>query len=319
MIDTLQILRALNHKTFTSGAQIAQQLGISRACVSQALKRAENYHVQLERRVGVGYRLSREIDWLDTEKVKGLLGELATHYSLALASYVSSTNKILMNDNLASDGQVLAAEWQNQGKGRLGRNWQGAVGGSLMFSVKKVFPQGVVGLSGLSLAVGVAIIRALKHVGVQGAALKWPNDVVCFAGKLGGILTEVRGDALGPSEIVIGIGLNCVLPDQFKATQTYADFQALGLKQDRNTLWAALLTSLYKVLNQFEKEGLAPFVAEWEAAHLWQNQRVDIIHGQQVKASGQAVGITPQGALRLMIDGQEKIFFSGDISLRRPS
>lgn len=317
MVDTLQILRTLNHETFTSGAQIAKQLGISRACVSQALQRAESYHVQLERRVGVGYRLCQAIDWLDAEKVKRLLGKLAAYYSFTVTSSVDSTNKILMADQHVPDGQVLAAEWQSQGKGRLGRSWQAVVGGSLMFSVKKIFPQGVAALSGLSLAVGVAIMRGLKHMGIQGAALKWPNDIVCAAGKLGGILVEVKGDALGPSDIVIGIGLNYLLSDQLKAMQSYADFKSLGLTQDRNTLWATLLTHLYAVLAQFEAEGFAPFIREWEAAHLWQNQQVDIIHDNQLKASGEAIGITSHGGLRLKIEGHEKIFSSGDISLRR--
>jgi BirA family biotin operon repressor/biotin-[acetyl-CoA-carboxylase] ligase len=283
--------------------------------VSQALQRAEYYNVQVERRTGVGYRLYQPINWLEAEKVNARLGELAAYYTLTVTADVESTNKTLLADQHAVDGQVLAAEWQSQGKGRLGRSWQGVVGGSLMFSVKKVFPQGVSGLSGLSLAVGVAIIRGLKQMGGHKVALKWPNDIVCSTGKLGGILIEVKGDALGPSEIVIGIGLNYVLSPQLKTT--YADLYALGITQDRNTLLATILTQLYQVLDQFEQLGLTPFIAEWEAAHIWQNQAVDILHNQQIQASGKAVGISTQGALRVMIEGQEKSFFSGDISLRK--
>lgn len=316
----LQILRTLNDKTFISAACIADQLGFSQAEVNHALQRSEAYGVTLISQVGIGYRLSQPIDWLDENRVRPLLGKLISYYSLTTALSVDSTNKILKADHCAPDGQVMAAEWQTQGKGRLGRAWEGIVGGSLMFSVKKVFLQDVSRLSGLSLAVGIAILRSLQQAGVRGAYVKWPNDIVCQAGKLGGILIEVSDETLESSTLIIGIGLNYQLPDKLKETQGYADCQALGLTQDRNTLWATILTHLYTVLNQFEQEGLTPFIVEWERAHIWQNQQVEIIRPEpQQRVVGKAIGITSNGAIRMEIAGQEHIFFSGDISLRKPA
>lgn len=316
MIDTLQVLRALNHETFTSGAQIADALKVSRACVSQALRRAENYGVVLQRRVGVGYRLSQPIDWLDRQKILTLLGPVAQHYTVTVVPETMSTNAALFKNSQAPHGQVLATEWQWQGKGRQGRVWHGAVGDSLMFSVKLVFAHGITRLSGLSLAVGVAIIRALHSENIHGVALKWPNDIVCTQGKVGGVLVEVSGDALGPGEVVIGIGLNCRLPGLAGDIQPYSDLQSLGSQGDRNVLLAGLLKHLYEVLSLFRQQGFAPFVAEWQGMHLWQDKPVNLLRNGQVFVSGKVAGITPEGFLRLQVDGQEQIFFSGDISLR---
>ena len=315
MTHTLHILRILNHETFTSGAQIAQTLGITRASVSLALQRAEHYGVMLERRVGVGYRLVEPIDWLDADKIQQYLAQIPHDYQIQIVPEVDSTNTALLKTPEVPRGTVLAAEWQNQGRGRRGRIWEGIVGGSLMFSVKKVFPQGVATLSGLSLAVGVAIIRALTELGVKGAALKWPNDLVCAQGKLGGVLIEVTGDALGPSTVVIGIGLNKKLPLMPDLLEPYSDLCTLGLQHDRNMLLGTLLSHLYSVFIDFEKEGFAPFIAEWEKAHCWQGKAVKLLDGQQ-ELLGKALGITKEGALRLLTHEGEKIIMSGDISLR---
>ncbi len=63
-------------------------------------------------------------------------------------------------------------------------------------------------LSASSLVVGLCVVNALQELGVDGASLKWPNDLVTGNGKLGGILIEMRAEAGGPVHVVIGIGLN---------------------------------------------------------------------------------------------------------------
>lgn len=315
MTNLLDILRLLNHQTFTSGAQIAQGVGITRANVSHVLQRAEDYGVVLERRVGVGYRLQAPIEWLDINKIEQALTGVKHDYHLQLLSEVDSTNTHLLKNSEASHGAVLATEWQSKGRGRRGRTWQAAVGGSLTFSLKRVF-QGMASLSGLSLAIGVAIIRALEELGIKGVALKWPNDIICAQGKLGGVLIEVNGDPLGPTTVVIGIGLNVKLPAMVTLTEPYTDLCALGFQADRHTLWAKLLIHLYQVLSVFEKERLAPFIKEWEAAHCWQGQKVKVLEGQRVLL-GTALGITSEGALRLLTTEGEKVIMNGDVSLRK--
>ena len=124
-------------------------------------------------------------------------------------------------------------------------------------------------LSGLSLVVGVALTRVLNRLGAP-VRLKWPNDLLLGERKLAGILIELAGDALGPSAVVIGVGLN-LLPAG-DVGQPAAALREAGVTVSRNVLAAALLTELAAALGQFADEGFAPFQAEWQHWHAWQDE-----------------------------------------------
>ncbi len=127
---------------------------------------------------------------------------------------IESTSSELMRRAQRRDVHrvALAAEWQSAGRGRRGRAWTAIAGGSLTFSLGWKFEQGAGFLAGLSLAVGVAVVRALEAEGFKDVALKWPNDLIHRHLKVGGILIELNGDALGPTTTVIGVGLNVRIP-----------------------------------------------------------------------------------------------------------
>ena len=92
------------------------------------------------------------------------------------------------------------------------------------------FEQGAGFLAGLSLAVGVGVARALEKEGFDGIDLKWPNDLVFRHHKLGGILIEVNGDALGPSTVVVGVGVNARMPREVRReiAQPVTDLQTVA-------------------------------------------------------------------------------------------
>jgi BirA family biotin operon repressor/biotin-[acetyl-CoA-carboxylase] ligase len=181
------------------------------------------------------------------------------------------------------------------------------------------FAQGARELAGLSLAVGVALARALRTTGARDAQLKWPNDAVLPGGKLAGILIEMQGDVLGPSAAVIGIGVN-VRPDprvRAAVDQPVADLEtATGAAVDRNALLALLLTELSAVLERFAAGGFAPLRGEWQALHAHQDQPVCLMlpDGQTVK--GRARGVADDGALLLETGNGIVRHHSGEVSLR---
>ena len=304
-------LRLLDAAHFTSGKTIAERLGVSRASVSTTLARAEEYGVALERRHGAGYRLVRPVEWLDAAAIA-----LAPNSALALeiVDQAESTNRALLA--APSHGRVLAAEWQSGGRGRMGRKWHGALGGSLLFSLAWTFPDGPAQLAGLPLAVGAAIARAIEATGVAGIGLKWPNDLLLPAGKVGGILIEMQGDALGPAQVVIGIGLNLRLPDD-ALDQPAAALENAGLALDRNALFGRILAELEATLVRFAAEGFAPLRAEWEAHHVWQGQSAEVHLPDGSRLPGVIAGVADDGSLRLSVDGQIRLIHSGDVSLRR--
>jgi BirA family biotin operon repressor/biotin-[acetyl-CoA-carboxylase] ligase len=196
-------------------------------------------------------------------------------------------------------------------------------GGSLTFSLGWRFEQGAGFLAGLSLAVGVAVVRALEQEGLSGIALKWPNDLIHRHLKLGGILIELNGDALGPSTAVIGVGINIRLPEAARkdiaapVTDLVTVAGRRGPRIDRNRLLARLVTELAAVLEQYAKEGFAPFAAEWQHRHAYQGKPVRLLLPDGAAVTGKVAGVDASGALVLADGPRRARFLSGEISLRR--
>lgn len=310
------LLRELSAERFVSGATIADKLAISRASVSTILAHAEEYGIVIERRHGLGYRLLRSVDWLDPVRIQAELpASSALH--LQIVDRIESTNRTLLAD--PRHGRVLAAEWQDGGRGRLGRKWLGSLGDSLLFSLAWTFPDGLAQLAGLPLAVGAALADTLADCGVAGIGLKWPNDLLLPQGKVGGILIEMQGDALGPSQVVIGIGINLDLPAHWQAQldQPAATLKQAGLDTERNALLGRLLANLERMLTRFTQEGFAAYQSRWEAHHAWQDADVEIRAPSGLVTAGRLLGVAADGSLRLLTANGETLIHTGDVSLRK--
>ncbi|SFO01362.1 BirA family transcriptional regulator, biotin operon repressor / biotin-[acetyl-CoA-carboxylase] ligase [Formivibrio citricus] len=318
MFKLIACLRQLDADRFISGEVVAEKLGISRAGVSMTLARAEEYGIAIERRHGLGYRLHTPIEWLDPQLVAAGLAP-GSALKVSVADSIESTNQALQAK--PEHGRVLAAEWQSGGRGRMGRSWQGGIGGSLLFSLAWTFLEGPAQLVGLPLAVGVALARAIHSAGVTELRLKWPNDLLLPAGKAGGILLEMQGDAMGPAQVAIGIGINLRAPQSWNAAldQSSAGLQECGLLLGRNALLGRSLAELEQVLEQFSREGFAPFRSEWEQCHAWQGSECEVRTPDGRQLAGTALGVAEDGALRMQVAEQEKRFYSADVSLRRAS
>jgi BirA family transcriptional regulator, biotin operon repressor / biotin---[acetyl-CoA-carboxylase] ligase len=318
---TSSVLKRLADGDFHSGEALARVLGVSRASVWHAIRDLEAMGLEVYKIHGRGYRLRRPLVLLDRAAVERHLGAHSARFVLDIRDTVESTSSALLIEAAsgAAGGTVLAAEWQTRGRGRLGRTWRAGVGEALTFSLLWRFARGASALSGLSLAIGMAIARALAEVGVQDAALKWPNDVLWQGRKLGGILTELAGDALGPTAAVIGIGINVELSEATRASvgQPVADLAAAcGVKPDRNRALAAVLVELYRVLEAFSRDGFSPLREEWQRRHAHQDRRVTLVLPDGASVTGWARGAAEDGALLLETPTGMRRYHSGDISLR---
>ena len=223
-----------------------------------------------------------------------------------------------------STASLLAAEWQTAGRGRRGRSWTAVAGGSLTFSLGWRFEQGAGFLAGLSLAVGVAVVRALEAEGFRDVALKWPNDLVHRHLKVGGILIELNGDALGPSVVVIGVGLNVRLPASVRADipvpvdRSHVRRRLAGRCRSTATACSrAWSTNSPRCSHQYAAEGFAPFAAEWQHRHAYQGKMVKLLLPDGATVTGKVAGVDASGALVLADGPRRARFLSGEISLRR--
>jgi len=319
------MLHLLADGEFHSGEVLAGQLGVSRASVCNALADVASHGVELQRIRGRGYRLARPWQRLERDEIVSCLAHDAGQFDIEVVPQAASSNTLLLQrarleaaGGGALNGSVLAVELQTAGRGRVGRTWHSTLGGTLTFSLLWRFDCGLNALSGLSLAVGVAIARALNSFGAQGVLLKWPNDILTPQGKLGGVLIETQGDMLGPSTVVIGIGLNCYLPPNLTRQ---IDQPASALDEvcrnmpTRNQLLAALLRELANVLRQFAQDGFAVWRAEWEQYHIYRDRTVKLRMADGSTVSGIARGISDIGELCLETEQGVRRFNSGEVGV----
>jgi BirA family biotin operon repressor/biotin-[acetyl-CoA-carboxylase] ligase len=316
-----RVLRFLADGEFHSGEDLAHALGISRGSVWHAIRELETLGLDIYKVRGRGYRVSRPVSLLDASKIRSHLGPLAPCFPLELGASVDSTSTRLLElaARGAASGTVVAAEWQSGGRGRFARPWHASVGGGLLFSLLWRFERGAGGLSGLSLAGGVAVARGLEALGASGVALKWPNDLLWSGRKVAGILIELQGDALGPTAAVIGVGVNVHLSeaDRARIGGPAADLEtACGAAPDRNVALARLLAELHRVLELFGREGFGPLRREWERRHAHRDALVTLLVPGGVRATGRARGVGDDGALLLETGAGIERHHSGEISLR---
>jgi BirA family biotin operon repressor/biotin-[acetyl-CoA-carboxylase] ligase len=262
---------------------------------------------------------------IDPSALVATLGAAARRFDIDVLPRCGSTNALLLTraEAGAASGTVVVAEEQTAGRGRRGREWIAAPGDSLTFSVLWRFAPGTVPI-GLSLAVGVAVVRALQEVmrsgiqpdGAGGTALKWPNDILRQGKKLGGILVELVPGA--PYAAVIGIGINrrlpAALPPDVRATAAALD--DANCIADNSTLLAALLSELLVVLESFSLAGFASLRPDWLAYHAFQDKPVVLLADFSPPQQGICRGVDNDGALLLEVDGRIERILSGEISLR---
>ena len=315
------LLRLLSDAKMRSGSVLARELGATPAAVRLALRELESLGLGLVRVRGRGYRLAEPYDCLDAAAVRAQLGAQAHLFRLELLDACASTNTLLLERARgdAPSGSVIACELQSAGRGRRGNSWQSGLGGSLTFSLLWRFAQGAAGLSGLSLAAGVAAARALASVGVADVQLKWPNDLLHAGRKLGGILIELHGDGPGSTAAVIGIGLNVRLRTTLRdaIAQAVTDVASISRQvPQRNRLLAATLIELAQVIEQFAERGFAPLRQEWIARHAHQGKSVTLSSGDGKTIAGRAAGVAEDGALLIETARGVERFVSGELSLR---
>jgi BirA family biotin operon repressor/biotin-[acetyl-CoA-carboxylase] ligase len=315
------LLRRLSDGKFHSGEALARDYGLSRASIFNVIGQAESMGLEIHAVRGRGYRLAQPIDWLDEAEIHRHLGPDAEPYSITVRDSVDSTNSMLLASALdgAAHGTVICAEHQHAGKGRRGRRWHSSLGGSLTFSVLWRFELGLQSLGGLSLAVGLAVARAVNRHSRHPARLKWPNDVLVDHRKLAGILVEVQGDPNGAALAVVGVGLNFSLSKAQREAvdQAVIDLVEMGVTAGRNQLLADCLAELHVVSQQFRDRGFAALREDWSALDAFAGRGVWLNLPDGRKIEGLAAGVDANGAFLLRAPCSTLTAYSGgEISLR---
>ncbi|MCK5724134.1 MAG: biotin--[acetyl-CoA-carboxylase] ligase [Gammaproteobacteria bacterium] len=325
MVTPQDLLKILADGKYHSGADIGRLFGVSRAAIWKVIQKLEqNYSLTVFAVKGKGYRLPHPVELLDKKNiVDNLLKKtLKQMNEFEIFFDIDSTNHYLNVKSLegAPSAYVVLAEQQTKGQGRRGRTWISPFACNLTLSILWRYQLGPAQLGCLSLFVAVAIVRALNKLGVKDVGVKWPNDIYWHNKKLAGILLEMRGEANGPSAVVIGIGLNMSLSEDKEITknidQPWIDIESImGVKIERNYFTALVIDALFEVLNAVpdkQKE----LLKEWQSMDVLKGEEIEVHFADKV-IQGKALGINPDGALRVLHQGKELVCHSGEVSIRR--
>lgn len=323
MGDPFAILRILADGCFHSGAAIALAVDSSPTDVRRHLGALHRYGLTVRAVPGRGYRLTHPIESLDRDRIVAKLTPTARGLltRLDVCPQIDSTNRVLMDrwtTPPGAHGHVCLAEFQTAGRGRRGRRWINPWGSGICMALGWNFEAPPHSLAALSLAAGVAIMRAFGRLAITGVGLKWPNDVMWGQRKLGGVLVEMRAGPGGPCGVVIGIGINVALHHSQAAAieQPWTDLATVcGRVPSRNELAALLVGELFDMTYRYGQGEAAAFIDEWRC--------YDVVRGERVRLSwpggqalGQAHGVDSNGALLLAVNGTIERYLSGDLSLR---
>lgn len=322
-----RLLALLADGAFHSGERLARRLRISRGGVWKLIRTLRSLGIEIESVARQGYRLPRAVDLLGKEALLEAMSPAAQSLldRVDVLLSVDSTNRHVYDniDLTPGHAQLCIAELQNAGRGRRGRTWVAPFGSGICMSIGWQFQEAPPTFSALSLAVGVAVVRALRRFGAEGVGLKWPNDLIWQGRKLGGILIEMRGESGGPSQVVIGIGLNMLMPSTVRLA--LAEQQAALIADvheilrdrtpTRSELAGVLTEEIIELLQVFATRGFEPFMDEWRQLDTLAHSPVKVINGAETIV-GTAQGVEIDGALLVDIDGQLRRFVSGEVSLR---
>lgn len=257
-------------------------------------------------------------DGFDRTRYAARLGTHHMGHALLVRDSTASTNDDAW-EALATlgDGAAVVAMVQTRGRGRDGRAWAQVPGRGLALSVVLRLGCDVRRAGAIPLAAGLAVVRATHALGVPGARLKWPNDVLVNGRKLAGVLCEVRRAAGGGNAVVIGVGLNVAHSREEFPAELRELGTSLAIEGSAATLEdaaAAVLTNLEPLWNELQEGDASAVLAEWSrwASHWGEWVSVRTPAGL---VEGVAQRLDSDGGLVLRTSaGLETTIVAGDVS-----
>jgi BirA family biotin operon repressor/biotin-[acetyl-CoA-carboxylase] ligase len=322
-----KLLALLSDGKSHSGQALARRLDVSRSAVWKLVRVLQASGIAIEAEARQGYRLPQAVSLLGAKAIVAAIPEemRSAFDRVEVLLNVDSTNRYLIEntDCRAEHARVCVAEVQTAGRGRRGRSWVAPFGSGICMSLAWQFNEAPPTFSALSLAVGVAVVKAFRRMGAADVGLKWPNDLMWQKRKLGGILIEMRGESGGPAYVVIGLGINVQMPSAVRLA--LAEQQAALIADvheilrsrtpPRNAIVALLCEEIVTMLRAFAVQGFAPFVDEWRQLDVLADASVKVINGNATTL-GTARGVEADGSLIVDVAGVRQRFVSGEVSLR---
>jgi BirA family biotin operon repressor/biotin-[acetyl-CoA-carboxylase] ligase len=325
MTTDAKILSALRENPDgVSGAELAEQLRISRAAIWSRIEELRSLGYDIEASPHFGYRLLSAPDVLHADDLLSRLGKTKIiGRDIRVFEQTTSTNDVI--EKLARDGVkegvVVFAESQTKGRGRLGRKWISTAHKGLWFSVllrPDLRPQET---TQLIVAGSTALFRAIKSETGLKPEIKWPNDILIGGKKVAGILTELSAELDKVRHVILGIGIDVNLsgnefPADLKKTVTSLRIET-GETISRAELATAILRELDFDYARIRAGKFSEVADEWEEHCTTIGKNVTVQIGDR-KTRGRAESLDDDGALLLRTEhGRLERITGGDVTLEK--
>jgi BirA family transcriptional regulator, biotin operon repressor / biotin---[acetyl-CoA-carboxylase] ligase len=320
-----KILAALRTASWgISGAELARQLGMSRAGVWAHIEELRALGYDIEASPHLGYRLCGVPDALHADDLAARMGKArVVGREIHVFHETTSTNDVAarLARGGAAEGAVVFAESQTKGRGRMGRTWISPEGKGLWFTVllRPNFPPQ--GTTQLTVAAATALTRAVTLQTGLVPDIKWPNDILIRGRKVAGILTEMRAELDQVQEVLLGIGVDVNLeagdfPERLRRIATSLRIET-GQKVNRAELAVAIMRELDRDY-QMVVEGRFELLAEqWEERCSTLGCEVAIRFGDRV-IRGRAESLDDDGALLVRgAHGHLERIVGGDVTVEK--
>ncbi|MGH7846918.1 MAG: biotin--[acetyl-CoA-carboxylase] ligase [Candidatus Binatia bacterium] len=200
----------------------------------------------------------------------------------------------------APEGEIVFAEEQTQGRGRLGRSWFSPRHLNLYFSLLLRPAFAPAQACQITLMAAVALAESLEAVLGEAPEIKWPNDILVAGRKLAGILTESACEGTRIRFVIVGIGVNvnvplASMPEPVRARATSL-IEKTGRRWERARLAGLLIQGLERCYKDLTEKGFQEMATRWERYFRLKGTEVEVRMLNQV-LRGTAMGIDAEGAL----------------------
>ncbi len=320
--EILSLLRE-NPSSFLSGEEISRRLKVTRTAVWKKMNRLRSLGYEFEASTRSGYRLIKSPDLLIPSEVKPIpgvewIGKVIHHFH-ALDSTNGTAYQLALEG--AEEGEVVVAESQKKGRGRLGREWFSPPYLNLYLSVvlRPKLPPHQIPL--ITLMAAVAAAEAIHDFSGLLPSIKWPNDILIRERKVAGLLNEIQSEMDRIHFVILGIGVNLnmdvqMLPGEIQRKATSLR-QEVGREVSRTAFLRTLLRELERWYAIFLAEGGEAILKAWRAWARITGRRVSVSSLGEI-LTGIAVDVDSDGALILQMDnGVTKRVVAGDVEYKR--
>ena len=317
-----KLLSIISDGKIHSGEILATHLNVSRAAIWKSVKYLQALGLEIEAIRGKGYLLHNNFEFLSKEDIQDMISPRAKKScrDIEVAFKIKSTNLSLLNrlNHEVIHGSVMLAEYQSEGRGRRNKKWFSPIGSGICLSVGWRFEVMPISLGLLSLYMGIATARTLNSIGLKNVGLKWPNDIFVMDRKIGGVLLDIRGESMGPLDIVIGVGINYELPKHKPpiVDQLIIDICSVTKERlSRNIIAATLLSNIFQMLQDLEIGENLNLIDEWRQFDCYNERKAKLIL-PNAEIVGILKGIDERGSLLMSVNGKLSTYGSGEVSLK---